>query len=224
MGSVVVAAARSEIPIEVSPLPAGPIRPSTLPETTARSTAARDPPPWCEPAPPGVSTSRGEWFFVVSENGCPKGHSTLIEHVFDFSMSVYSSAMDLAQLKRWGDGHFPEHLGIVVAEAEHGRIVMAMPVHQHLLAPNGYLHAGAVVAIADTACGYGCMASLPEGAGFTTIELKTNFIGTAKDGTVRCEAIMAHGGRTTQVWDANVRNETGKTIAHFRCTQLLLYP
>jgi uncharacterized protein (TIGR00369 family) len=81
-----------------------------------------------------------------------------------------------------------------------------------------------VVALADSACGYGCIAFLPEGAtGFTTIELKTNFLGTVLDGTLVCEARRAHGGRTTQVWDATVTTEVGKTLALFRCTQLLLY-
>jgi uncharacterized protein (TIGR00369 family) len=92
-----------------------------------------------------------------------------------------------------------------------------------LLAPNGYLHAGAVVGLADTTCGYGCVASLPERAtGFTTIELKTNFLGTAREGTLTCEGRMLHGGRTTQVWDATVRAGE-KTLALFRCTQLILY-
>ena len=79
---------------------------------------------------------------------------------------------------------------------------------------------------ADSACGYGCATSLPEGAnGFTTIELKSNHLGTARDGTVVCEARLVHGGRTTQVWDAEaVHAETGKTIALFRCTQMVLYP
>jgi uncharacterized protein (TIGR00369 family) len=107
---------------------------------------------------------------------------------------------------------------------EDGRIVLRLPVRQDLLAPNGYLHAGTVVTLADTACGYGCFASLPEGGtGFTTIELKTNFLGTAHEGTLECEAVRVHGGRTTQVWDATVRRHDGKTVALFRCTQLLLY-
>ncbi|HCK84598.1 MAG TPA: competence protein ComA, partial [Hyphomonadaceae bacterium] len=55
--------------------------------------------------------------------------------------------------------------------------------------------------------------------GFTTIELKANFLGTARDGAVACEARLVHGGRTTQVWDAEAKHEaTGKTIALFRCT------
>ena len=78
--------------------------------------------------------------------------------------------------------------------------------------------------LADTVCGYGCFASLPAGAaGFTTIELKTNFLGTALEGTVTAEASLVHGGRTTQVWDAVIRGD-GRTLAIFRCTQLVLYP
>ena len=115
-------------------------------------------------------------------------------------------------------------LGVDVLSVEDGRVVLRLPVRPDLLAPNGYLHAGAVVALADTACGYGCFASLPDGGtGFTTIELKTNFLGTARDGTLECEALRVHGGRTTQVWDATVRDDPGKTLALFRCTQLILY-
>ena len=107
---------------------------------------------------------------------------------------------------------------------EDGRAEGRLAVRDELLAPNGYLHAGAVIALADTAAGYGCVASLPEGAsGFTTIELKTNFLGTATEGTLRCRAERVHGGRTTQIWDATVTTEDGKTLALFRCTQLLLY-
>ena len=77
-----------------------------------------------------------------------------------------------------------------------------------------------------SACGYGCVASLPDGAGgFTTVELKSNFVGTARDGHVICEARLIHGGRTTQVWDAEVRHEeSGKLMALFRCTQSILQP
>jgi len=98
-------------------------------------------------------------------------------------------------------------------------------VHKQHLAPIGYLHAATIVALADTACGFGCLMSLPEGAsGFTTVEIKANFLGTAREGGVSCEARLVHGGRTTQVWDAEIKNETtGKVIALFRCTQFLLY-
>jgi uncharacterized protein (TIGR00369 family) len=88
------------------------------------------------------------------------------------------------------------------------------------------LHAAVVIALADTTCGYGTFTDLPDGAqNFTTIELKSNFLGTARNGGITCVATRVHSGRTTQVWDATVTDEaSGKTIALFRCTQLILYP
>ena len=131
---------------------------------------------------------------------------------------------DLEVFKELGRDRLPGLIGIDVEEIETGRVRMRLRLRDELLAPNGYLHAGTVVALADSSCGYGCIASLPEGAtGFTTIELKTNFLGTALEGTLSCESTLIHGGRTTQVWDATVTDETGKKLALFRCTQLLLY-
>lgn len=123
-------------------------------------------------------------------------------------------------------GFLPGFLGIEIVTVEPKRLVARLVLRDEHLAPNGFLHAATVVALADTACGYGCLASLPEGANsFTTIELKTNFLGTARQGAIRVEALLVHGGRTTQVWDATVREEANdKVIALFRCTQILLYP
>jgi 1,4-dihydroxy-2-naphthoyl-CoA hydrolase len=121
-------------------------------------------------------------------------------------------------------GFLPGHMGLQWIEVRSGFAHGRLEIGKQHLAPNGYLHAASVVALADTACGYGCFASLPEGAaGFTTAELKANFVGTAVDGVIACEAHLLHGGRTTQVWDAEVKSEkSGKTIAVFRCTQILL--
>lgn len=122
--------------------------------------------------------------------------------------------------------HLAELLGIEWITGEHGLVRGRFDVKPHHMAPNGFLHAASVIALADSACGYGAMVSRPEGAiSFTTIELKSNFLGTTRSGSVACEARLAHGGRTTQVWDAVVTGEAdGKTIALFRCTQMLLYP
>jgi uncharacterized protein (TIGR00369 family) len=80
-----------------------------------------------------------------------------------------------------------------------------------------------VIGLADTACGYGSILSLPDdGIGFTTIELKTNFVRSVREGTITCEATLVHGGRTTQIWDATVRDPDGRPMALFRCTQLVL--
>ena len=124
-------------------------------------------------------------------------------------------------------GHLPGELGIQWEEVADGRASGRFTVEQKHMAPNGFLHAASVIALVDSACGYACVASLPEGAtGFTTIEIKTNYLGTAKVGeTVSCRARLVHGGRMTQVWDAEALNETtGKTMALFRCTQMVLWP
>jgi uncharacterized protein (TIGR00369 family) len=123
-------------------------------------------------------------------------------------------------------GTLPGLLGLVVTDHEPGRLTAALDIRGELLAPNGYLHAATVVALADTACGFATRALLPEGSsGFTTLELKTNFLGTAREGRIGVLATNAHAGRTTQVWDAAVAAEaTGKTIALFRCTQSVLWP
>jgi uncharacterized protein (TIGR00369 family) len=137
-----------------------------------------------------------------------------------------SSQNRASEFQERGVGRLPGYLGIEVLTVEPRRATMRLPVREELLAPNGYLHAAAVVALADTAAGYGCIASLPEGAvGFTTIELKSNFLGTLTEGAIAVEATLFHGGRTTQVWDAPVVDEaTGRTLALFRCTQLVLHP
>ena len=132
----------------------------------------------------------------------------------------------LEHFQKRGEGCLPGFLGIEFIEVVPKRAVARVALREHHLAPNGFLHAATLVALADTACGYGCVASLPDGAeNFTTIELKTNFMGTARQGGIRVEATLVHGGRTTQVWDATVRDEQNdNVIALFRCTQLILYP
>lgn len=130
------------------------------------------------------------------------------------------------QLNARSQGTLPGLIGIEFTGIEPGRATSRLALRPELLAPNGYLHAAVVIAIADTTCGYGTFTDLPAGAqNFTTIELKSNFLGTAREGRLACVGTRVHNGRTTQIWDAQVTDETsGKTIALFRCTQLILYP
>ena len=134
--------------------------------------------------------------------------------------------LSVEQFNQRGIGKLPGHLGLVVTLATPQRMAAELPVKPQLLAPNGYLHAGSLVTLADTLCGYGCVMNLPDGAtGFTTVELKSNHLGTTLEGTVAGVATPAHLGRTTQVWDAVVTHlESGRTLALFRCTQMVLYP
>lgn len=130
----------------------------------------------------------------------------------------------LEELQAAGSVGFPGLLGIEFEMPEGDGVLRGrLAIAEKHMAPNGYLHAGTVVGFADSVAGYGCVLNLPGGAtGFTTIELKTNFLGSAREGTIECEARMVHGGRTTQLWDATVTDAVGKTLALFRCTQLVL--
>lgn len=123
-------------------------------------------------------------------------------------------------------GTLPGYLGLAVTQAGPDEVRMELDVQPYHLAPNGYLHAGCVVTLADTACGNATVLNLPQGAvGFTTVELKTNYLGTARKGVLECVAKPSHLGKTTQVWDATVyEKSSGKTLALFRCTQMVLYP
>jgi 1,4-dihydroxy-2-naphthoyl-CoA hydrolase len=132
--------------------------------------------------------------------------------------------VSLSQLDEAGAEFLPGLLGIHFGDySETGVVHAHLELRKAHFAPHGYVHAATVVALADTAAGYGCLLNLPEGAtGFTTIELKSNFLRTAREGTITCEARLQHGGRTTQLWDATVSDPEGCTMALFRCTQLVL--
>ena len=125
----------------------------------------------------------------------------------------------------WARDRASQELGMALDEVRPGYARVRMRVRPDMLNGHGSCHGGLIFALADSACGHGCQASLPDGAaGFTTVELKANYLGTVDRGELWCEARLVHGGRTTQVWDATVRADgpDGKALALFRCTQLLL--
>jgi uncharacterized protein (TIGR00369 family) len=133
---------------------------------------------------------------------------------------------ELEEWNRLGKDCLPEYMGLELLSVEADAVHARMHIRKEHHAPNGFLHAASVVALADTACGYATFRNLPGGArGFTTLELKANFIGTALEGSLDCIATPVHRGRSTQVWDAQVKaSASGKTIALFRCTQMILWP
>lgn len=141
-------------------------------------------------------------------------------------MSELRSDISIEELNRRGDEYLPGYLGIEILSITAGTVSSRMPVKKLHFAPNNFLHAASIVALADTSCGYATIAHLPEGAqSFTTIELKSNHLGTVKDGSIACVATAQHLGRNTQVWDAVVTDEaSGRKIALFRCTQMILWP
>lgn len=134
--------------------------------------------------------------------------------------------LDVLSARLGQSDNLPRHLGIELTHLEPLCLESRMQLQARHFAPNTYLHAGSVVTLADTTAGFATYAHLPEGAhSFTTIELKSNFLGTARQGAITCRSWAQHLGRNTHVWDAEVFTEdTGKKIALFRCTQMILWP
>ena len=145
---------------------------------------------------------------------------------YDTNNSYHFAKVTLEQLNARCKGRLPELMGIEFLSINEGRLTSRLTVKPEFLAPNGFLHAATIIALADTTAGFGSITHLPkDGNNFTTIELKSNFLGTATNGVIECECKAAHLGRTTQVWDATVKHQdTGKSLALFRCTQMILYP
>jgi 1,4-dihydroxy-2-naphthoyl-CoA hydrolase len=141
-------------------------------------------------------------------------------------MPKTTNRTSVEDLNRANVGKLPAHLGLQIIEVEPGRVIGRMEVRPDLVAHTGYLLAGAVLGVADILCAYGVSTAWPDGAsGFTTVEVKCNFMGTLTDGAGVCTARLLHGGRTTQVWDAAFTDEAGgRLLAAFRCTQIILYP
>ncbi|HRD33316.1 MAG TPA: PaaI family thioesterase [Rhodocyclaceae bacterium] len=141
-------------------------------------------------------------------------------------MSILREDVSPGALNRDSQECLPGFLGIEMLELRQDVMTSRMSLKPLHGAINGFLHAGSVVTLADTTCGNATIAHLPAGAqSFTTVELKSNHLGTVREGAVTCTATAQHLGKTTQVWDAIVRDEaTGKKIALFRCTQMILWP
>lgn len=135
----------------------------------------------------------------------------------DFSIDEHNRAREC---------YLPGYLGIKIIDISQGSLTCRMEIEKHHFAPNNFVHAGSIVALADSSCGYATIAHLPEGADiFTTIELKANYLGTVREGAIVCVATAQHFGRNTQVWDAVATDEaSGKKLALFRCTQMILWP
>jgi uncharacterized protein (TIGR00369 family) len=140
-------------------------------------------------------------------------------------MPSTSNHTSVAQLNQANIGKLPEHLGLVITDVAAGRVAGRFAVRPDLVSHTGYLLAGVGLTLADLLCAYGVSTVWPDGAkSFTTVEVKCNFIGTALAGDVEIVATLVHGGRTTQLWDAELTSlASGRRMALFRATQILLY-
>jgi 1,4-dihydroxy-2-naphthoyl-CoA hydrolase len=141
-------------------------------------------------------------------------------------MSTLRADACLARFDARGRDCLPGYLGIEMTSIAQGTGASRMVVKTLHFAPNSYLHAASVIALADSTCGFCTEAHLPEGAvSFTTVELKSNHVSTVRSGVATCVATAVHLGKSTQVWDATVKDEaSGRTLALYRCTQMILWP
>jgi 1,4-dihydroxy-2-naphthoyl-CoA hydrolase len=118
---------------------------------------------------------------------------------------------------------FAELIGVEFVSAAPDRIVAELTVRDELCTRPAVLHGGAIMAFADTLGGVGTMLNLPEGAGTTTVESKTNFIAAAPVGTrVTAETTPLHRSRRTMVWQTRISNAEGRLVALVTQTQLVL--
>jgi len=137
------------------------------------------------------------------------------------------SADTVAELNEFAREKHPGMVGVEVLSCEAEEVTGRLDVSEDLVAGTGFLWAPVVVTLADWLCACGTPPNMPsEASSFTTVEFKSNFLGSvAAGGAIHGRARPAHVGRTTQVWDVDVSDEaTGRTIALFRCTQMILYP
>ena len=118
---------------------------------------------------------------------------------------------------------FPGLMGVVIEEAAPERVVASMTVRPDLCTAGGTLHGGAFMAFADTLGAVATVLNLPQGARTTTIESKTNFMSGAPVGsTVRAVCTPLHRGRTTMVWQTEIRSQDDKRCAIVIQTQMVL--
>jgi uncharacterized protein (TIGR00369 family) len=131
--------------------------------------------------------------------------------------------MDMASLQERTKGLFPELLGIRFTDVSPDRVVAELTVRDELCTVPGVMHGGAIMALADTLGGFSTALNLPEGAGTTTIESKTNFLAAAPAGAkVIGVCTPLHRGRRTMVWQTHVSLESGKLVAVVTQTQMVL--
>ena len=133
---------------------------------------------------------------------------------------------NLEDFNRYGEEYLFGYLGMEFLKVEDDEVIARIVLQQHHFGWNGYLHAGTIFSLADSCAGYGCVRSLPDGAaGFTTIETKTNFLSTVRQGSIQAIAIPLHRGKSTQVWDTSVSStENGQLLSCYRCTQMVRWP
>ena len=118
---------------------------------------------------------------------------------------------------------FAKLMGLKVISIKPEKVEAELAVRDDLCTRPAVLHGGAVMAFADTLGAIATVANLPQGAGTTTIESKTNFFAAIPSGdTARAECTPLHRGRTTMVWQTRITRGDGRLAAVVIQTQLVV--
>jgi uncharacterized protein (TIGR00369 family) len=118
---------------------------------------------------------------------------------------------------------FAALMGVRFVEASPEKVVASLEVREDLCTAGHIIHGGALMAFADTVGAAATILNLPDGAGTTTLESKTNFLRSAAVGsTLTATATPVHRGRRTQVWQTRIETDDGKLVALIVQTQMVL--
>ncbi len=147
--------------------------------------------------------------------------------------TVEFTAMSGLEQIRWVQTELPADiptigrlLGMRFDEVEHGRVVVSLRTRPDFANPMGSVHGGIAATMLDSVMGCAVHTTLPAGVGYTTLELKVNYIRTARtdDRPLRAEGTVVHAGRRTATAEGKVLDEQGKLVAHGTTTCLILHP
>jgi uncharacterized protein (TIGR00369 family) len=113
-------------------------------------------------------------------------------------------------------------LGAELVDVQPGQITIDLPYDEALTQQHGFLHAGVVAAVMDSACGYAAYTLMPEDAGVLSIEFKTNLLAPAKGQRFRFVGTVIKAGRTISVCEGKAYNDQDKLIATMTCTLMTI--
>lgn len=120
---------------------------------------------------------------------------------------------------------FMQHLGIEIISIQKGLVKLSCKKKNELLQQNGFFHAGVLTSIADAACGYAALTTMPKGSDVLSVEFKTNLMKPANANTLIAIGNVIKSGRTLVFCEAKLTDETEETIfATFQGTMICKQP
>lgn len=136
---------------------------------------------------------------------------------------IWKQDTDLARLNGWSANTLMESLGIRITEVGEDWLRGTMPVDHRTHQPYGLLHGGASVALAETLGSTAAMLTLdPEKEMTVGLDINANHVRGARSGSVTGTAKPLHIGRSTQVWEIRIENESGELVCISRITMAVV--